>query len=408
MSKTKQIRLQSGELSYSTILLFLIAIVPLMDSLNGLLNGGGNDGGLSVGVLYRLIVIGFSLLIIMRMGITVYKLVYFFALLGFCIISVGLFEGVGSTYTMLLFRLILPMVIITAVDTCVDHRSMSIVSIEKVFGCWTILFPLSIIFPYILGIGFHTYGGDGAAGFKGLYYAQNDVGYVLAVLFVYAMFKLWKKIDLYNVVAVLLLLLTNFILGLKSNYLIIVVVFIAFLLNTKQLRKKLLSKIAITILILAGVFFILHQYQSDIQNIINRWHYFYYQNGGLSFWTSSRSDRVPSAFHWLLDRYGGLGILFGSGTGYTAHTIAGTINVVEMDFFDVFFQLGLFGTIFVYGFYIQRVIRYGERSVYKWMFYLSLVSSTLAGHVLESALSGMVFALVCSALYASYVADQLD
>jgi len=80
---------------------------------------------------------------------------------------------------------------------------------------------------------------------------------------------------------------------------------------------------------------------------------------------------------------------------YTKHTVLLGTNIIEMDFFDLFFQLGIVGVVEILLFYGRFINIKRIKSFYTLGVLLSILSGALAGHVFESALSGMVFSMVC-------------
>lgn len=395
------------KVGFTTLFMMLITFLPIVDSLNGLLNGGGNDQGLSIGIIYRLVVMITCFCGIFLNGFVIKDSIYYPILIMYFLISLLNTETQTKTYFIILIKLLLPLLLITTGEVLVRTNQITLNMIYRLFDIWKFLFPLTIIIPYMFGGGFSTYGTD-AAGVKGFYYAQNDVGYILSLLYLFALFQLRKKTNSMNIIAVLLLLITNLILGLKSNYIFVIVITLVYLLNTEEFKEELIPKIIAIVFILVGGLFVTHHYQDQIQQIITRWQYFYGQRTGLSFWTSARIDRVPLAFQWLLEKRGLLGILLGTGYDYTANTVINMINVVEMDPIDLFFQLGIVGTIMILEFYLNKLLKYKNRSVYTWGFLVSMIYSVFAGHILESALSGMFFSMVCIGMILSKKSLQND
>lgn len=390
---------QTIKVKFTKLFWVLMVILPIIDSLNGLFNGGQNEDGLSIGIIYRIFIAVLCITMICMVSIPLKTLIFYALFALYCFLSVSLNPD-ASTYLLLLFRLILPMLIITTVEVYHSNELMNLRQLDALFVWWEIAFPLSILIPYLLGIGFQTYG-NGSVGYKGLYYAQNDIGYILGTLYLFSIYRLWKKLSFANLIVSLAILTFNLVLGLKSNYLMVGFVTVIYVFNLRDVKRKWISKLIGVLIISGGIVFVLSQYRSEIQSIILRWQYFYYQEEGLSFWTSSRIERVPVAYDWVVNQFGSWGIVWGTGLGYMAHTVFNASNFVEMDFFDILFQLGVIGVIFVYGFYVSRYKKYCPKGAFKWAFLLAIICSTLAGHVLESALSGMFFAMVCSGMILS-------
>ena len=300
----------------------------------------------------------------------------------------------ASVFLNLAIRLLLPMLIIISYES---QKGL----IEKnylydIIRYWSLIFPLTIIFPYILGLGFDTYGA-GTAGYKGFYYAQNDIGYILAILYLFTLYEISKGYSVKKIITFLLLLVSNLVLGLKSNYMLVAAFTLCYIFSVSKKHNPQLSKIFLMIMIALGLFLISNLYANEINAIVNRWTFFYGSRETLSFFTSSRSDRIPLAYNWVISTYGIIGFLFGSGAEYTFHSVINEINTIEMDLFDLFFQLGLVGMLSVVFFYLKVFKDNHFKNFYFVSFVMSFVIGSLAGHVFESALSGMFFSVICTA-----------
>lgn len=383
---------------------FLLIILPIMDSLNGLLNGGANENGLSLGILYRVIILLFSIFYCVIYGIDKRSFLFLLILGIYLIISVTLYANYYmSTYVVVLFKLVLPIMIITTMITLKRRYRVNKKIIKKIMDVWLIVFPLTMLGAYILGIGFSTYGdsssmvGGESVGFKGLYYAQNDISYVLDLLYTYAVSKIVNRASLINIIEFILILVSSVIMGLKGNYLIIFAVTLYYLIKAEKSDHSRYRKLVLFSAIILGVLISSYLFRDDFMKIINRWQYFYNKNSLISFVTSTRSDRVVPTFNWIKNNFGYSGIIFGSGYSYTDSIVP--FKYVEMDFFDVLFQLGVLGIFLIYGYYIKIYTTYKVHgNYYSVAFILTLIISTLSGHVLETALSGVFFAVICTGL----------
>lgn len=388
------------------LLWILLLILPIIDSFNGLLNNGGNKGGISLGIIYRLMVMLGCALALIAYKVRKRIAIFYALFLGLLILSLSLNSRNMGQYLNLLVRLVLPLLIITAIESCVRAGVVRNNLTRGLFLKWRYWVPITIFIPYLAGMGFHTY--ENATGYKGLYYAQNDIGYILIILYLFSIYELSKKIEFMNVVAVMALLICNLLLGLKSNYILTVVITVLYFLKREQKRTDRSKKLLVMAAVMVGLLFILAAYGDKILLILKRWQHFYVQRDLISFLTSSRSERVLPAYKWMKSNLGFFGILCGSGVGYQWHTWGTRVDIIEMDLFDIFFQLGAIGVSLVYGFYFFVIKRYCATGFFKWGFWLSLLYSTLVGHVLESALSGMFFALLCCGSIFEYYGNRVN
>ena len=64
------------KITIKKIFWYLLCFLPFADSLNGYLNGGGNEGGLSFGIIYRIVIILISLYYLYIMKLSKRNLIY--------------------------------------------------------------------------------------------------------------------------------------------------------------------------------------------------------------------------------------------------------------------------------------------------------------------------------------------
>lgn len=392
--------IKENKTAYTYIL--ILWILPIIDSLNGLINGGGNENGISLGIIYRFGIVVISLLYWLLYGLNKKFLVYFLSLIIYLIVSIVLNNNEEtSSYVILLFKLVLPIIIIMTIDSLSNRGLITKRNISFLMDSWVIIFPLTLLITYALGLGFATYG-DGTSsggenvGFKGLYYAQNDISYIIDILYLYIINKLSIKVTLKNIIEFLLVLTSSLLMGLKGNYLIIILVTVVYVFKAESKASKKIQKIILFALIVISIIAFFGIFSSDIEKMIVRWQYFYNKNGLISFITSTRSDRIIPTYEWITTELGFPGVLLGSGYSYTSVVIS---KFIEMDPFDLFFQLGIIGCVFIYGFYIKLYVKNKSTNFYSVALLLTLLISTLSGHVLETALSGVFLGVVCSGTF---------
>ena len=378
---------QKNNLAYTYII--ILWILPLMDSLNGLINGGGNENGISLGIIYRFVIVIISFSYWLFYGIDRKWFIYFLTLLALLIVSILINNDNDMfSYIILLFKLVLPIIIIITIRCLSNRNLITRENIDFLMNTWVIIFPLTLLIAYALGLGFSTYGdgtsaGGANVGFKGLYYAQNDISYIIDILYLYIMNKLSKKINIRNIIEFLLVLSSSLLMGLKGNFLIILLVTIIYVFKAEKKVSKNLQKILLFSVIIFSIIVFCSIFSDNINAMIARWQYFYNKNGLISFLTSTRSDRIIPTYNWLIPQLGILGIFMGSGFRYTSVVIS---KFIEMDFFDIFFQLGIIGQ------------KNSHVNFYSAALLLTLLISTLSGHVLETALSGVFLGVICGGI----------
>lgn len=376
-----------------SIYLFFLLILPIIDSINGYINGGGNEGGLSLGIIYRTVILLICMIIYFNIGVHSTRIVTFFTVIYSITIAILNYRN-GSMF-FLLTKLLLPIVILETNCKLIKAKQLTYEKYIKIINIWLWMFPLTIVVPYFLKIGFNTYGSE-AVGYKGFYYAQNDIGYILIICYLLVLLKVIEQFSLANSMCLIIALFCNLLLGLKSNYLMIFVVtsFAIF----RRTKKNKFWKICTLVIVFLGGAFVWVFFQKEIQEIIERWKYFINLNGFVSLFFSTRNERIIPSFQYMINRAGWMSVIFGGGLCYTM--INASLHI-EMDIFDIYFQLGTIGVMLIYGYYFGIYSSCKSkllRSKFKIAFLLSIIVSTLAGHVLETALSGMFFSMICTGL----------
>lgn len=134
--------------------------------------------------------------------------------------------------------------------------------------------------------------------------------------------------------------------------------------------------------------------------------YFYYLYNGdlIRLLTSSRSDFLEGGmYYFLMGPTPIFTLLFGQGFESRLEQF-GRLGLIEMDFFDSLFGLGIFGIILLIlplGYFSVTAIKNQDNKVYSYTFLVILFYGFFAGHVLFSALSSTLFGLVCGGIILS-------
>lgn len=300
-------------------------------------------------------------------------------------------------------KLLFPILIITAMKLIINKDKVSKNIVEDIFKIYSVLVPLTLIIPMILGIGFSSY--ELGGGYKGFYYSNNEINVVLICTFIYCVDKLFKNKCLKNLFLVVINLFALLAIGSKTSIIVFVIVLLAYLIKImKKCPRKAIMYFIITIFIL-GISVII--FKGFFSEMFERIHYYYihFKNSGgnfLDFITSGRSDRIYPAFqkNVLDSKMGILNLLFGIGR-YSQIDNYDLASLMEMDFFDVMNWYGIITALIITIIYISnfiKSIRHNKKFDFKLMFVLVTLFSLIAGHVWFSALAGSALALVCVAL----------
>ncbi|AEB07295.1 hypothetical protein Corgl_1192 [Coriobacterium glomerans PW2] len=391
-------RPQSSAALSMMVLKILFAIMPVVDSLNGWLNEGGNEGGITLGILYRCaIMLTASGYLVSGRRIR-NRRSFLLPILLFTVLVPHLLNLLGSmSFLSLSIKTLLPVVCIEVFVRFADAGEDMLDFASSVFSTWAVLLPLCILIPYFLGFGFTTYGESGGTGFKGFFYAQNDLAFFLVTTLGYTAYRFTSDKKIRYAALVLALMACVVLLGLKSAYIVAALYLVYFFVLDSNLST--IQKIGgCVVLVMCAIFgFLL--FSSQVAAIAARWSFFYNKaDNFLTFFTSSRIDRIPVAMKYLDSSIGPMWRVFGAGDAYSV--VLKPYSLVEMDYFDLYFQFGLIGAVF-FGVYYASFFHPLRKCIgplpafLRLSLFVALVMAALAGHVFNTALSGMVLAVIC-------------
>jgi len=357
------------------------AAMPLVDSLNGLFRSQGLN--ISVAIIYRLLLIllllafsynkvikdkifgsvavlmGISMLAHLLLGAKIYKEFYlYFYWLFFPLLYLGIYELKEKSI----------------LQNHILHR---------LFYLYSLVVPLTIIIPRIIGMGRATY--SGGQGFAGFYIANNGISYFVCILLLYSTYRCLEETTIERLVPIALLLMSATLIGTMAclGTVMLAVLGASFVLlrKTRRNNTRPLIFIALIIGILALVCF---QNYDSLQAVVHRRVWFVKHNAMLiTAITSGRS-------HFLLNNIA----LFQQSFGYNAIFGMGVLEkMTEMDIFDIIFEYGFIAAV-VYSIFVIKSIRQAEKSVFMWLLILyTLAFSTVVGHVFTNTMASTVFAL---------------
>lgn len=383
------------------LMFVLMLALPMVDSFNGFLNDGGNEGGLSFGMAYRILVIlvfatasflGMQRRLLVAAGVAVSGIII--------IPHIGDLVH-SASFVVLTIKTMLPLICIAGFVS-VDMEGRTVEGrLKMLFRSWALLFPVTIFIPLIFGTGFNTYGSM-SAGYKGFYYSQNDLCFVLVMLFYFSGIDALRSEDKrHSISAIVSVLLTGaciLLLGLKSGYIMMLVSAVLWLFDRSvpTSRKRIVVLVAFIAVLILSVLF-----DDEIRLIVNRWLYNYNVSDSFgTFVSSGRFERIPKSIEKLNAVYGGpFWMLFGA--GQRAMEVLHPYMFAEMDVFDILFEYGVAGCLLICGTYLSFLFLRipSKESWTKCMLVIACAMSTLGGHVLNSPLSGMVFAAVLALIW---------
>lgn len=383
-------RIKQLTIERSIILLF--SILPVIDSLNGILITRGLP---SIAILYKILVLGMLFLFTLRRG-AIEKSLMIGGLLSiiYVIASIALnitcFSGTltEAEYPVKLIFNILTLVLIL---NCVKVGYLSGEGIYTILNLNTWLMIAVLLIPYAFGMGNTIY--TGGVGYKGFFYSNNELSAALIILFYFSLYRLARQLTVERIVQLLAILVCVLLLSTKSGMaacLFGCALFVAEYLLRRDTKYKLLLVACIAVGLLVMKDFILNQ----VRGFMQRQTYLYDLYGGsmLDTLVSGRTFFLENAWASLKDGPASVARFF-LGNGFCSDIL------VEMDFIDLFFYLGAIGVsalciLFVY-FFFAGIRNFKKDCTWTLAFgYMMIMGfSFLAGHTLFMATSGCYFVL---------------
>lgn len=377
------------------IIWIIIRYSLLFDTINGFILHGGND--LPISQAFKMLLLT---LVAIRLAGT-RNIVYIFLIIVYTSVllvhlSLGQSAGqLGETINHLFKFLSVPIYFIYARFQLKQNPELTFVRIRKAMFTNTLIL-VGNVWIGLLGLGYAQYGDS--IGYRGYFYAGNEVSGVMLMLFPFVLYQVIVKYGMLSIkyVIINLLILITGVLTITKTALLGVVLTVCFIPLIKPgsvSRKRKRWIFALLVLSMPVIGFIFY-YGITQSGIIDRWLFFYDRNG-LWFLLSGREDRVIGEIVDYLAA-GWSGWLLGLGGNRT----------VETDPFDTLFNYGILGVVFVYGFYIYlltiaRIHR--KKRLYAPLIYfcdiMILCASALSGHILFSGMAGIFIALVNSLVF---------
>jgi hypothetical protein len=252
-----------------------------------------------------------------------------------------------------------------------------------------------------MGLGFSRYSDENMTTSKGFLYSGNELAVLSIILFSYMIFKSYSAKWKYRRLFLFILLVTSFYGGSKTliaGTIILCLLIPKIAVSTKN--RSILKKISKTVIfILAVPIAIITAYHYLVlSGVWNRWSFFYAKNGIASIF-SGRLDFVSEE---IMD-YVNAPLLF-------KLMGLGGFRTVEMVFFDVLLNFGIFGILVVYFFYLYILsnayrLKSNKNHPFAKLSFITLILvlciSFLAGHTIFSGMAGMFTGIICALVFST-------
>lgn len=373
----------NSKLTDLSLLVGIYMMMPIVDSFSGFFHEE-----LPIGQVYRSFICIYVFFLLAKYEAKEFGRI-FIAFVGF----LGMQMIVSGDYILESFqgvmKLFIPISTLSLFLTLYKKKKIEKNVIENIISFWSVLYPLLIIIPGMLGLGVNAY--DEQTGWKGFFYATNEIAFIIVCLTMCQYYKLSKELNIRDVVILSLNAFAALMMGTKAGYLTLAC-FALFLvgsyLKKRNLNKQLKLWMGICIIVVVVICNI-DVLQGMVRGILERWKY----QRGFSV------SIIDFMFSHRLRRYQNAISIFFSGvypiTGWgMCGDLLGFPNM-EMDFFDIMFKTGIPGAIYVLSFYANKIIYVSKKNMWGWIIDCwAFMFCFAAGHVLFYGQSGMMLAIL--------------
>lgn len=263
--------------------------------------------------------------------------------------------------------------------------------------------PLLYLGSLIAGLGAASY--SGGEGFRSVFMSLNSVNFAMLILYAYSTWSFFTRPSARWAICALLNAISLILLGTKSSIVFVFLLFIAFLLISKEHRvRNILVSIFVVVVFLTALNSI-DYVRSSLDAVLVRQEYLFKNRSFLDYLTSGRTWMYSLACE-LFDQYNNpISLIFGHGYYVFHHDIAvasgylltSSVRPIEFDWADIYFSYGIVGTLFVYGCFcswVKKMKNENRSTLYILLFGVCLIFSSLAGHVVFEGISSVFLGLV--------------
>lgn len=388
----------------TSILFFLLYVGILIDNIVGYhMRITGTESIISK--LYRLFIVLYLLIIMLcnnrrNNGIYICLLVYGLLLPFIQGISNTTFEGI-SIDILNIIKLFFPFLLIVSGIALYKKNKIEMKDIDNYLIVISWIYPVSILVPYIIGVGFKAY--SGTTGYSGFYSSANELSIILCITFIMHMQRFYEKGNIKSIIGVLIAAISIILTGTKTGIIIIVFTIVYYFIKRdrnalKKIRYFIFGLVAISIVIFIISVFLENELLANIERL--QYKFQQLDRNVINFLFSNRNIKILPNFMLMLDNP--IQIFFGAGyyqkvVQMKVHENIASTGLIEMDFFDVMFQYGLPIVLIIWGFYLKIFIssKNSIRKHYVFGLFCMLLYSFMAGHVMYSPSVGTVMALLC-------------
>ena len=378
----------------SLIIKIFLYLQPVIDLVTSIMINYFNINitlGMIIRMIFLLFIIFFYLFV--KKNNSNYKKIYLLSLLLFSITYLTImFITKGNLIIFKELSNYLKIIYFIILLTLIDKKDIKI-NIHDLINI-SIIYLLLILIPNILNISFNSYT-QGKIGSVGLFNSGNEISAILAILTPFIVNYIFMKNQniIKKIILILLVLLTYFQMGSKiviiSLILSIIFNLIITIKNDKNFNTKKLIYLLLSLIIIVTLLIIFIPKTNFYYNIVLHLNYLGINNISdlFTYNTLNRfifSDRL--SFLSITNNYFINGSiiqkLFGLGSIINPYTDYIYIKSIEMDLFDIFYNIGIIGFIIYIIPLIKGFKELNKNSLIIFSAILSIVIATLVGHTL--------------------------
>lgn len=388
----------------------MFALLPV-DMLNGILLKKGINLPMSIGQLYKLIILAF----LFFRFIFKPKLLVFSLGLTFLLFLPSIYQAVKQLNAEFLFDDIIKISKYLAplfsflffVDFIKRAEEPGIRKLIKLARFSYLVLAGNILLKYV-GLGSPMYE-FGSIGSKGFFYAGNEISALLVILSSIIAFNLWqnkKRVQYFLFWAFTLFI--GLTISSKTGVVGIALVFLLIPLKRPSIKLsigRLMFFLGAILIVIPLAFYLSWKFIQGTAFYI-RLQYFSAKFDLWTFLLSNRNVFFYDAYKKFITEYSVIEKIFGVGQGQ--YELINNGSIVEVDFADILFAYGIIGLLYfliIMVFLLIQAMRFSKNNKYIFANFVLLMTlvllaiSSTAGHVFSSGMAAVFIGLLFSLMY---------
>lgn len=402
-----------------SVILFLIAIMPIIESINGYLNGKG------VSNVYRFITIFFIAIYLILfnkvISANMIALLYLITIFLFIILIQFIFfynnQNILIDEIKSILRFFLCPIYFVFFSEAILNNDVEKKTIDKIILLYSFLFGSILFGLYIFKFGFVSYDFEAneltsfvsdtkGLGFKGFFIELNSLVAILSACLFFMKDEILKNMESKRTVIIylsiyMLLIFALFITATKFG---IVISYIFSMIFIVQILKKSLSKkrkigilVAVVFILLLLKFF----FGNLFYDVFDRLSYFFSTTKGnsLDVLFSNRISYLFEIINSIDNSQNSIFIsIFGKGFNTSLFDTGSERSIVEIDIFDLCFSYGIIGTYSYFYFFKDSFCQLfiSKFNSIKNMILILYIYSFLGGHIIFNSMTATFLAICLS------------